>query len=226
MAVFSAIASIASSKAQSKAAKSAAAAQAAAVQSTLQLQEKMYDQTREDTLAWRDVGEFAINAIRESYPDGVFDPSVYNFKADPGYDFRKAEGEKAIRRAAAASGRRFSGQTMKDLLRYNQDLASNEFQTAYNRNLVNKTTNFNQLATLAGIGQTGVSQVAGAGQNYANQGSNALLYGGQAQANAAYAIGDARAGMYGGLATAGRNAISNALTFGLSGGFGGTGAIS
>ncbi|MEM1149075.1 MAG: hypothetical protein AAGI03_00750 [Pseudomonadota bacterium] len=214
MAVFSAIASVASSRSQSKAASQQAAVAAAAAANELELQEKIYDQTRADTASWRDAGEFALSAIRESYPEGLFDPSVFDFEPDPGYQFRKDEGSKAIMRSAAAQGDRFAPSTMKELARYNSDLASQEYQAAWNRNQVAKGTNFNQLATLAGLGQTGVSQVAAAGQNYANQGSNAIRYGAAAQADAYGRQGAAQAQMYGGLATAGRNAISNALSFG------------
>lgn len=49
------------------------------------------------------------------------------FETSPGYQFRKAEGEKAIRRLASAKGHLGSGAMYKDLMRYGQGLASSEY---------------------------------------------------------------------------------------------------
>ena len=61
----------------------------------------------------------------------------------PGYQFRLNEGMKALQRSAAARGTLLTGGTLKGLERYAQDYASNEYGTRVN-----------QLAGLAGIGQT------------------------------------------------------------------------
>ena len=49
------------------------------------------------------------------------------FKTSPGYQFRQAEGEKGIRRLAAANKTMGSGAMYKDLLKYNQGLATDEY---------------------------------------------------------------------------------------------------
>lgn len=49
------------------------------------------------------------------------------FQTSPGYEFRKAEGEKALRRMASATGKLGSGSMYKDLMRYGQGLASDEY---------------------------------------------------------------------------------------------------
>lgn len=49
------------------------------------------------------------------------------FQQDPGYQFRQHQGEEAINRAAAARGGRLGARTLTDLLGFNQDLASQEF---------------------------------------------------------------------------------------------------
>jgi len=49
------------------------------------------------------------------------------FETSPGCEFRKAEGEKALRRMASAKGNLGSGAMYKDLMRYGQGLASNEY---------------------------------------------------------------------------------------------------
>ena len=62
-----------------------------------------------------------------------WDPSSVNLEADPGYQFRLAEGEKAIRRSASAGSGAATGATYKALQRYSQDVASDEYAAARER---------------------------------------------------------------------------------------------
>jgi hypothetical protein len=99
---------------------------------------------------------------------------------DPGYQFRLDQGNKAINAAASARGRAMGGATLKELGRYGQDYASNEYGNAYNR-----------LAAQAGVGQTATSNLANLGQSYGQQyGQNQAAIG---NANAAGQIGQANA---------------------------------
>ena len=77
-----------------------------------------------------------------------------DFETEPGYEFRLAEGQKALERSAAARGQVFSGGTLKALTRYGQGVASQEFGRAYNRFQENRMTRYNFLAGLSGTGQT------------------------------------------------------------------------
>jgi hypothetical protein len=86
------------------------------------------------------------------------------FQADPGYQFRLGEGNKAIERAAASRGGMYSGATLKALQRFGQDHASNEFGNVFGR-----------LSTVAGFGPAATNAIGSAGQNFANQaGANAI----------------------------------------------------
>lgn len=76
---------------------------------------------------------------------------------DPGYQFRMAEGQKALERSAAAKGGLASGGFMKGLDRYSQGLASDEFGNRFNR-----------LAGVAGMGQHSADYLGNLSQNYAN----------------------------------------------------------
>lgn len=67
-------------------------------------------------------------------------PRPFEFNAedlynDPSYQFRFNEGAKASERMASAGGRVLGGRTLKELMRYGQDFASNEFGQAYGRAL-------------------------------------------------------------------------------------------
>jgi len=103
--------------------------------------------------------------------DGDFmrDFSMSDYQADPGYQFRMQEGTKALERSAAARGGISSGRTLKDLTRFSQGLASEEYNNAYNRFNADRDRRFNRLASLAGIGQTATSNTQQASQNYGNQ---------------------------------------------------------
>jgi hypothetical protein len=91
-----------------------------------------------------------------------------DFQTDPGYQFRLAEGQKALERKLNASGKTFSPEAAKALLGYNQDMGTNEYNNAYNRFNIDQDNLFNRLATLSGFGQTASGQIANAGTNYAN----------------------------------------------------------
>jgi hypothetical protein len=96
------------------------------------------------------------------------DFSAEDFQADPGYEFRLAEGQKALDRSAAASGKLFSGGTLKANTRYNQDFASNEYGNAFNRFNTNKLNRYNMLSNQAGQGQLAATNTAQMGQQTAN----------------------------------------------------------
>lgn len=129
-------------------------------------QRYIYDQTRADMQPWRGAGERALGDLQNA--DFQKDFTMSDFMADPGYQFRMSEGQKAIERSAAARGGLNSGATLKALTRFGQDTASSEFSNAYNRFNADRDRRFNRLSSLAGVGQTANSQVASAGQNYGN----------------------------------------------------------
>jgi hypothetical protein len=56
-----------------------------------------------------------------------------DFEADLGYQFRRSEGNRGIEQGAAARGSLLSGAALKELDRFNQDTASNEFDRAHSR---------------------------------------------------------------------------------------------
>ncbi len=126
--------------------------------------------------------------IPGDYGSLMRDFSIADFETDPGYAFRLAEGQKALERSAAARGALFGGGTLRGLTRYNQDFASNEFTNAYNRFQQNRATRYNQLASLAGLGQVSAGQLANAGMSNAQYIGNTMI-GGATSAAAARASG-------------------------------------
>ena len=82
-----------------------------------------------------------------------------NLSEDPGYQFRLDQGVKAIDQSAAAKGTLRSGGTLKDIMGYGQDLASQEYGNAFNRALQGWGANFQgaqaQYQPVYGAWQTG-----------------------------------------------------------------------
>jgi hypothetical protein len=64
-----------------------------------------------------------------------FSSNRFDFKTDPGYQFRLAQGSAAIDRGAASRGKALSGQAARELAQFGQNLASEEFNRARNRAL-------------------------------------------------------------------------------------------
>ena len=105
------------------------------------------------------------------------------FQQDPGYAFRQSEGMKALERSAAARGNLMSGSTMKGIQRFGQDLASQEYQNAFNRYQTERAAKLNPLQSLMGSGQSAANTLTGAaGQMGQNEASN-LYNAGQARAS-------------------------------------------
>jgi hypothetical protein len=109
--------------------------------------------------------------------------SMSDFEQDPGYAFRMSEGLKALDRTAAARGGMLSGAALRGATRYGQDMASQEYQNAYNRYQTNRAGILNPLQSLAGQGQTTANNLGQAGQNYATNAGNAYMNAGNAAAS-------------------------------------------
>lgn len=151
--------------------------------------------------------------------------TLADFQMDPGYEFRRTEGQRGVEASASARGLTLSGGTLKALDRYNQDYASGEYGNAfnryetdltgrfnrsqtditgrYNRSQGDLTGRFNRLSSLAGTGQTATNQTVAAGTNLTDQ----LQVGANNISNNITAAGNARASGY----VAGGNAVGNAV---------------
>src|SRR5690606_30555523 len=154
------------------------------------VQERMFQQLRADYEPWRQAGTNALRMIQGNMGDFNRDFTMADFKADPGYQFRMDEAMKALERSAAARGGRSGTRALTDITRYSQDLASQEYNNAYNRFNADRDRRFNRLSTLAGLGQTATRDVANAGSNYATNMGNIAMSGANAQAASQIAQGN------------------------------------
>lgn len=128
--------------------------------------------------------------------------TLADFQKDPGYEFRRTEGQRGVEASASARGGLLSGGTLKALDRYNQDYASGEYGKAFDRYQTDLTGRFNRLSSLAGTGQTATRDTVDAGTNLTGQ----LQTGANNISNNIAAAGNARASGY----VAAGNAVGNA----------------
>jgi hypothetical protein len=157
----------------SQAAKSAAGTQARAAEQAGQVQRDIFERQVELQEPWRKAGITALNKLGTGFTGEV------DLTRDPGYAFRMSEGMKALERSAAARGGLLSGGTLKATQRFGQDLASQEYQNAYNRAL----TQYNTTAALAGVGQTATNALTGAAGQYGQNAAEAIQSGAAARAS-------------------------------------------
>lgn len=160
----------------------AAAAQAAAAKQANDTTWRMYEQGRADQQPWREAGAKSLSELSGQMGDLTRKFTLSDFQADPGYQFRMDEGQKALERSAAAKGGLMGGGTMKALSRYGQDFASNEYTNAYNRFNNDRDQRFNKLSSLAGVGQSSAAQIAGQGMQAGQQVAQNQIGVGNAQA--------------------------------------------
>lgn len=147
-----------------------------------------------------------------------------DFTADPGYAFVQQQGEQGLARAAQAGRGVGSGKYLKDAMRFNTGLGSQEYSKVYDRYRNNQSDIWNRLASVAGIGQTATNQqTAAAGAYGSNVASNIL---GGANAQAAGQVGSANAwnqGIGQGVSFYGQNRMMERMypAGGYGGGYGG-----
>jgi hypothetical protein len=175
-----------------RAAKKAAQTTADATVRAAEIQQQMYEQGREDLAPYREQGYIALEDIggMKPYLTGQFEDYRDQY-LDPSMAFRMKYGTQATERLANVGGGALSGNTLRGLTDYGQNLASTEYSNAFNRFQTERGNIYNTLANIAGMGQGAVNTGIQAGQATA-QNLGTLAVGG-AQAQAAGTIGAANA---------------------------------
>ena len=152
------------------------------------------------------------------YATAEFTPEAFAANRDPGYGFRLREGLKAVDAQAAARGGLISGAALKASQRFGQDMASQEYNNAFNRYQAMRQNTLAPYQQLQGVGLTTAGQISNVLGNYGQTSIGALGgYGTSAQnavggygniANTAIDTSGARLGAYRG---AGGQSAYNAI---------------
>ena len=148
----------------SNAAGDAASAQVGASNAAIAEQRRQFDLIRGDLAPFREQGVNALNQFAGS----VLGP----LEATPAFQFQLDQGVNALDRSAASRGKLLSGQQVKAVQSFGQNLAQSE-----------STNQLNRQAALAGIGQTATTQGGVFGANAANQIGLNLVNAGEARAS-------------------------------------------
>jgi hypothetical protein len=183
-----------------QAAKQGAQTQADAMRESAAYQKQMFDIQNEQQKPYRESGYSALKDIAAMQPYLTRQFGVEDFQAgiDPSYNFRLQQGNLATTNLANQAGGLIGGNALQGLTNYGQNLASTEYGNVFNRFQTQRSNIYNNLASIAGLGQTSLGQT---GQLSANTAGNV----GGAISGAGTAIG------------AGQIAAGNAMSGGLQG---------
>lgn len=156
------VASLAGGAMQANAANQAAQTQAQAADKSLALQERQYNQSREDSLPWMNAGKTALEAymgelgLSDSAKAGTFESG---FRKTPGYDFQMQQGREGIQNSLAALGMKNSGAGLKAITKYSQGVADQSFNNYLDRLSAMSTGGQAQVSQNNALGQNAVAQM-------------------------------------------------------------------
>ena len=195
------------------AAKKAAKIQAASAAADRALQEKMFNTQNALQEPFRQAGltnqnellrQFGLSGDKTSagYGNMLRDFGASDFQADPGYAFRLSEGLKAQDRTAAARGGLISGAALKAAQGYGQNMASQEYQNAYDRYNTNRNTRYTMLTGQQAVGQKATNAQQMAAGDYATNAGNSIMNAGNARASGYMGQANAWGGALNGVANA------------------------
>lgn len=170
-------------------ANKAASSQDKATKKAAKLQKQALAQQLALTKPYVEAGKNALPEYLKLAPYEDF--GMKQFQADPGYNFRMAEGMKGLERSAAARGLLQSGGTLKGIQQYGQNLASAEYDNAFSRYISQRESSMEPYRYLTGLGQ---AAAAGQAANIGSSGATlAEIAAGRGNTNAALAAGTAGA---------------------------------
>lgn len=173
--------------------------QAKSTQKASDVQERMYQQTRDDLLPYNVAGQDATkmlsNRLTELTSPITMDQAT--LEKTPGYQFNLTQGLKSTQNSAAARGLGTSGAAFKGAATFATGLADSTYQNQFANANTNQTNAYNRLMGLASLGESAAAQTGAYATQTGQSIGNNLIQGGNAQA-------------------AGINGAANALTNGVN----------
>jgi hypothetical protein len=178
-------------------AKAGAQTQADAMRESARLQKEMFDVQNENQRPYREAGYSALGDISgmKPYLTKQFGPEDFQAGIDPSYNFRLQQGNLAATNLANRAGGAIGGNTLQGLIDYGQGAASQEYGNVFNRFQTQRSNIYNNLASIAGLGQTSLGQTGQLSSNTAANvgsaisGAGSAIGGGQIAASNAYGGG-------------------------------------
>jgi hypothetical protein len=176
-----------------QAAKDAAATSAAGMRYAADTNREMFNITNENLRPYREQGQVSLKDLVARMPEltRAYTPEDFNQGIDPGYQFRLAQGQKALENQYNRGGGLISGNVMQGMQDYTQGQASQEFGAAFGRNAATQTNIFNRLKGIADMGLNATGTTAQAATSAGQTIGSAQI--GAANAEAAGITGQAKA---------------------------------
>lgn len=176
MCIVAAIGSAVSGIAGAVGASSAANTQADAQKQASATQQAMFNTIQGQERPFMNAGVAATNALESGLGlagnknaagfgslTAPFTAQDYLNNQDPGYQFQLQTGAQALRNSETPGVGSLSGQSLKDLMSFNQNMAATGYQNAFNRYQTQQNNTFSRLSGLAGLGQNAASDTGTAG---------------------------------------------------------------
>lgn len=116
---------------------------------------------------WTEPDAFKYDAY--TAPDPFKAPTAESMLNDPGYQFRADQGRRALENSAAGKGTLRTGGTLKDILGYGQNLASQEYGNVYQRDANTWNMNANAGLQAYGANRANAKDIYDTGRNNALQ---------------------------------------------------------
>lgn len=178
-------------------AKKGAQIQADAMREAAAYEKQMFDVQNENQRPYREAGYSALSDITgmKPYLTKQFGPEDFQAGIDPSYNFRLEQGNIAATNMANRSGGAIGGNALRGLVDYGQGLASTEYGNVFDRFQKQRGNIYNNLASIAGLGQTSLGQTGQLSSNTAQSvggsiaGAGSAIGGGQIAAGNAYGSG-------------------------------------
>lgn len=168
-------------------ANNAANKQVDAANNATQMQQGMFNQTQQNLQPYMQGGSTALSTlldkIKSGQLGGQFTQADYLANKDPGYEFQLDQGQQALQNSQAAGDGVLSGAALKNLINYNQGMASTGYQNAYTRWLQSQSNTFNQLSNVASLGENAGANVGNSGVGYSHGMANTITGAGNAAAS-------------------------------------------
>jgi hypothetical protein len=162
-------------------ANKAAKAQVQGAREGAAAEREMFERQVELQAPFREAG---LNALPELVEASRYTPfGMEQFQQDPGYGFRLKEGLRALESSAAARGGLMSGNQMRGITRFGQELGSQEYTNAFNRYQAERAARLNPLQSLTGMAQSSANTLSGAAGQLGSSLSNLAVGGANARAS-------------------------------------------
>jgi len=177
-------------------ANKAAQTQADAMNRSADMQMQMFNTQNEQQTPYREAGYSALSDISNMKPYLTHQFGAEDFQAgiDPSYNFRLQQGNLATSNLLNSSGGLVGGNALQGLTNYGQNAASQEYGNAFNRYQTQRSNIYNNLASIAGLGQTSLGQTGQLAGQTAQGVGGAIAGAGSAIGAGQAAVGNALAG--------------------------------